>query len=223
MSFGFKFFPLKDLFYSIFPTVGTYGGYLNGVAPKLIPNVWVALGAGLIVSVILAAIFRADNIRNYKKSLAEILATGYFINFTGRLGKLLRNKTPVEFSFPDNSVKIFNADQLSVEIGMPVNIKALTLYAEKVEQEADIVYVREKSFSEPYWLRAKLKDNKLIIYEFPRTLFSLSAYLKTEFSDEQSAERNSRKFYMYFQKKIEQLRIEHSGEIANSRLNFISV
>lgn len=223
MPIGFKFFPVKDLFYSIFPTVGTYGGYLNGVAPKLIPNVWVALGAGLIASVILAIIFRADNIRNYRKSLAEILATGYFINFTGRLGKLLRNKTPLEFSFPDNSVKIFNADQLSVEIGLPVNIKALTLYAEKVEQEADIVYVREKSFSEPYWLRAKLKDDKLIIYEFPRTLFSLSAYLKTEFSDEQSAERNSRRFYSYFQKKIEQLRIEHSGEITNSRLNFISV
>lgn len=223
MTLGLKFFPLKDLFYSIFPTVGTYGGYLNGVAPKLIPNVWVALGAGLIGSVILAIIFRADNIRNYKKSLAEILATGYFINFTGRLGKLLRNKTPLEFSFPDNSVKSFSAEQLSVEIGMPVNLKSLNQYAEKVEQEADIVYVREKSFSEPYWLRAKVKNDKLIIYEFPRTLFSLSGYLKSDFSDEQSAERNSRKFYFYFHKKIEQLRIEHSGEIANSRLNFISV
>jgi len=223
MKIGFKFFPVKDLFYSVFPTVGTYGGYINGVAPTFFPNLWIAISIGLVASIILAIIFHSDNVKTYKKSLAEILATGYFMNFTGRLGRLLKTKTPIEFSFPDNSIKIFTSDKISVEIGLPVNLSSLSKYSESVEQRADIIYVREQSSSEPFWLRANVENDKLVIYEFPRTLFSLSKYLKTEFADRQSADKNSKKIYSYFHKKIEQLRIEHSSEISNDKLNFISV
>lgn len=223
MKFSLKFFPVKDLFFSVFPTVGTYGGYINGFAPKLFPNIWVAIGIGLAASVGLALLFHTDNVNAYKKSLAEILATGYFMNFTGRLGKLLKSKTPIEFSFPDNSVKSFSTEKIVVEIGLPVNLSSLSKYSERVEQDADIVYVREESMSEPYWLRAKILDGRLVIFEFPRTLFSLSKYLKTEFIDRESADRNSRKIYHFFHKKIEQLRIEHSSEISNDKLNFVMV
>lgn len=223
MTLGFKFFPLKDLFYSVFPTVGTYGSYANGIAPELFPNKWVAIAIGVVASIALAVIFRTDNIKTYKKSLAEILATGYFMNFTGRLGRLLKSKSPIEFSFPDKSVKTFTANKISVEIGLPKNLSSLNKYAESVEQNADIIYLREESSSEPFWLRAKIENEKLIIYEFPRTLFSLSKYLKSEFSDKKSADKNSKIIYSYFHNKIEQLRIEHSSEISNDKLNFISV
>lgn len=223
MKLGFRFFPLKDLFYSVFPTVGTYGSYANGIAPDLFPNKWMAIGIGVVASVVLAVIFHADNVKTYKKSLAEILATGYFMNFTGRLGKLLKSKSPMEFSFPDKSVKIFTSDNIRVEIGLPVNLSALSRYAEQVEQKADIIYLREESGSEPFWLRARIEDGKLIIYEFPRTLFSLSKYLTAEFPDKARADKNSKKIYSYFHSKIEQLRIEHSSEISNGKLNFISV
>lgn len=223
MRFSLKFFPIKDLFFSVFPTVGTYGGYINGFAPKLFPNIWVAIGIGLVASVGLALLFHTDNVNAYKKSLAEILATGYFMNFTGRLGKLLKSKVPIEFSFPDHSIKKFTTDNISVEIGLPVNLSSLSKYSEQVEQDADIVYVREESMSEPYWLRASLKNDRLVIYEFPRTLFSLSKYLKAEFIDRESADKNSRKMYHFFHKKIEQLRIEHSSEISNDKLKFIQV
>lgn len=223
MKFSFKFLPLKDLFYSVFPTVGTYGGYLQGIAPKFFPNMWTAIGIGLLISVILAIIFYRENVKAYKKSLAEILATGYFMNFTGRFGKLLRTKTPIHFSFPDDSIKTFNSDQITVEIGMPRSLKSLNKYCEMVENNFDIVYVREDTHSEPFWIRATIKKDKLKIYEFPRTLFSLSRYLKADFMDQKSAERNSKKIYKFFRKKIEQLRIEFSSEISNDKLNFKNV
>ena len=218
MKFSFKFLPVKDLFYSVFPTVGTYSGYLQGVAPKFFPNVWTAIGIGLLVSVILAVIFYTENVKTYKKSLAEILATGYFMNFTGRLGKLLKTKTPIHFSFPDGSIKAFTSDQISVEIGMPQSLASLSKYCEMVEENADIIYVREATYSEPFWLRAKTDHDKLLIYEFPRTLFSIPRYLKADFSDQENAEKNSRKIFSFFQEKIDQLRIEYSSEISNDKL-----
>ena len=220
MKFSFKFLPIKDLFYSIFPTVGTYGGYLEGVAPKIFPNIWVAIGIGLVISVLLAVLFYRENVKEYKKSLAEILATGYFMNFTGRFGKLLRTKSPIHFSFPDNSIKTFTADQITVEVGMPTDLSSLNNYSEMVENKYDIVYVREDTYSEPFWVRATTDEDNLVIYEFPRTLFSLSRYLKDDFKDQRSAEKNSNKIYQFFHKKIDQLRIEYSSEISNDKLIF---
>lgn len=223
MKLSLKFFPIKDLFYSVVPTAGTYGGYIQGVAPEFFPNVWIAIILGLVLSIILALVFYYENIRAYKKSLAEILATGYFMNFTGRLGKLLKTKTPIDFSFPDGSIKTFTSDAIRVEIGMPISLASLNAYCEKVEMNADIVYVREQTQSEPFWIRANVEDNKLVIYEFPRTLFSISRYMKQDFTDADKAEKNSKRIYSFFHNKINQLRIEYSSEISNSKLNFISV
>jgi len=223
MRLNLRFFPVKDMFYSVVPTAGTYGGYLQGIAPEFFPNVWIAIGVGLVLSVILALIFYFENVRNYKKSLAEILATGYFMNFTGRLGKLLKTKTPIHFSFPDGSVKTFTSSLINVEIGMPESLSSLNKYSEMVEMNSDIIYVREETYSEPFWLRANIQDEKLTIYEFPRTLFSISRYMRKDFLNTEMAEKNSRKIYSFFHQKIDQLRIEYSNEISNERLNFISV
>ncbi|MEM8999719.1 MAG: STING domain-containing protein [Bacteroidota bacterium] len=223
MKLSFKFLPLKDLFYSVFPTVGTYNGYLQGMAPEFFPNIWTAIAIGLIMSVILAIIFYRENVKAYKKSLAEILATGYFMNFTGRLGKLLKTKTPIHFSFPDDSIRTFKSNQIQVEVGMPKSLHSLNKYAEMVEDNFDILYVREDTYSEPFWVRATVKENSLVIYEFPRTLFSISRYLKADFLDAKKAEKNSKKIYRFFQEKIEQLRIEFSNEISNDKLHFKTV
>jgi hypothetical protein len=223
MKLSFKFFPIKDLFYSVVPTAGTYGGYIQGIAPDFLPNKWIAIIVGVVLSVILALVFYYENVKAYKKSLAEILATGYFMNFTGRLGKLLKTKTPIHFSFPDGSIKTFTSDAIQVEIGMPVSLASLNAYSEKVEMNSDIVYVREQTSSEPFWIRANVEDNKLVIYEFPRTLFSISRYMKQDFTDAAKAEKNSKRIYAFFHEKIDQLRIEYSSEISNSKLNFVAV
>ncbi|HZY81593.1 MAG TPA: STING domain-containing protein [Cyclobacteriaceae bacterium] len=223
MPLSLKFFSIKDMFYSVVPTAGTYGGYLNGLAPNLFTNIWIAVGIGVGVSIVLAFLFYIENVRAYKRSLAEILATGYFMNFTGRLGKLLRSKAPVDFQFPDNTVRTFDTANIRVEIGMPATLASLSAYSNSVERNADIIYVREQTGSEPFWLRAKVQGDLLVIYEFPRTLFSLSRYLKADFSNKDAAEKNSKQIYSYFQEKIDQLRIEYVSEISEDKLDFKTV
>lgn len=220
MSINFKFLPLKDLFYSVFPTVGTYGGYLEGVAPSIFPNPWISLGIGLLVSVILALIFYLENVRAYKKSLAEILATGYFMNFTGRLGKLLQSKAPINFLFPDGNTLTFTSDQIHIEIGLPKDLTSLKQYADNAIKESKVVYIREATQSEPFWVRAKVDGNNLTIFEFPRTLFALPSYLKEDFKDPKSAQKHSRKIFTYFREYIERLQISASQEIPLANMAF---
>ncbi|MBK1438467.1 hypothetical protein JHJ32_00580 [Parapedobacter sp. ISTM3] len=223
MKFGLKFLPVKDMFYSVIPTVGTYLEYLNGADNALFKNLWVSLGVGLVVSLALAILFYRENVKTFKKSLAEILAVGYFNHFSGRLGKLVKSKVPVDFSFPDNSLKTFTTDKINVEIGIPKNFSSLCSYANAVERKAEIVYVREASQSEPFWLRANIDNDSLLIYEYPRTLFSLPKYLKDDFGDSEKAEKSSVEVYAYFKQKINQLRIAYANEIADDRLHFIDV
>ena len=160
------------MFYSVIPTVGTYLEYLKGTDNTIFKNLWFSLGVGLVLSLALAVLFYRENVKIFKKSLAEILAVGYFNHFSGRLGKLVKSKIPIDFSFPDNSLKSFTSDKIKVEIGMPRNFSSLCTYCNKVEQNAEIIYVREKSQSEPFWLRANIDHDILLIYEYPRTLFS---------------------------------------------------
>jgi hypothetical protein len=106
---------------------------------------------------------------------------------------------------------------------MPKSLSSLVKYSEKVEMNSDIVYVREETYSEPFWIRANVQDEKLIVYEFPRTLFSISRYMRKDFTNSKKAEKNSKKIYSFFSEKIDQLRIEYANEISNERLNFVSV
>jgi len=223
MTFSLKFFPIKDLIFSVIPTVGTYFGYLQGVSPEILPNKYYAIGIGLLASLILAIIFYRENVKSYKKSLAELLATGYFMNFTGRLGKLLKSKVPINFRFQDGSIQSFDTKTIFVEIGIPGSLQALTAYSNSVENNSEIMYVTDATGSEPFWLRGNVEENTLLIYEFPRTLFSLATYLKTEFDDIKKAEKKSKRIYGYFQKKIEELRILNSNLLPQDRFVFKQV
>ena len=222
MTITFKFFPFKDLLFSIIPTIGTYGGYLDGIVK--FPNKYEALGAGLIVSIGLGIIFHAENVRTYKKSLAEILAMGYFMNFTGRLAKLLKGRAEIGFSFAERSVIYYPPDKVNVEVGIPGSLTALVSYCNSVEAKADVAYIRESTKNDPYWVRAtKQNDGTITIYEFPRTLFALNRYLEREFSDAAKADKNSKKIYQYFDEKLKQLKIQHSNEFPEDRIKFVAV
>lgn len=220
MSFSFKFLPVKDLIFSVVPTVGTYLSYLQGLSTEFLPNKFVAILIGLIASIALAVIFYSENVKSYKKSLAEILATGYFMNFTGKLGALLKSKKPIEFIFPKNIVKSFYSDSIMIEIGIPNSLKTLVEYNELVESNSEIIYVETSELSEPLWLRGKVTKDVLTIYEVPRTLFSIQKYLKSDFSSTQQAQKKSKKIYNYFNDKIDKLRIENSQLIPTKNLKF---
>ena len=223
MSFDLKFLPIKDLIFSVIPTVGTYVSYVQGLSPDLLPSKVIAVLIGMIASIILAVIFYRENVKSYKKDLARILATGYFMNFTGKLGNILKSKVPVRFQFPDESVKSFMPENITVEIGIPKTLNRLKKYSDKIASESDIIYLRESSQSEPFWLRGHDEEDHLTIYEYPRTLFAISKYLKSELSDIKRSEKRSKKIFKYFIDQIDELKVEYADQFASGRFKFIEV
>ncbi len=208
------------MIFSIVPTVGTYLSYLQGLSTTILPDKLMAILIGLLASIILAIIFYTENVRTYKKSLAEILATGYFMNITGKLGILLKSKIPIDFIFPNNEKRSFSTDQILVEIGIPKSLNSLISFSEKVESDSELIYVDNSNLNDPFWLRGKVTDHRLTIFEFPRTLFSIPKYLKSDFNTASKAEKKSKKIYAYFNDKIEKLRIENSQLIPTKKLKF---
>ena len=159
--------------------------------------------------------------RNYKKSLAEILAMGYMTNFTGRLGKTLKGKTELELSFPDKSVLKIQPQKINVLVSLPASMSSLKSLADLTEAETEIVYIREATMAEPYWVRGiKGSDDTFTIREFPRTLFALPKYLKKDFPDIETSEKKSKRIFRYFNDKIEQLRVEYSQDLPENQIVF---
>ena len=220
MGFSFKFFPLKDLIFSVVPTVGTYFGYLQGMTPELMPNKWIALGIGLVASLLLAIFFYRDNVKSYKKSLAEILATGYFLNFTERMGRLLQSKLPYKILIGDLEGQPVSPENIHVEIAIPSSAEALKSYANMIDKATEKVFLEDPSTGEPIWLKGRIENDRLVIYDFPRTLFALQSYLKSDFSDPKKEAKRSKKIFAYFSDKIKELRNERISDLLSERLEF---
>ncbi|MBT8258122.1 MAG: hypothetical protein KJO49_06590 [Bacteroidia bacterium] len=223
MSFSFKFLPVKDLIFSVIPTIGTYLGYLQGVTPDLLANKYVAIGVGLVASIILAFVFYKENVKSYKRSLAEILATGYVMNFTERMGRLLQSKLPYKILIDDLEGQPISPDNIYVEIAIPKSMQALKDYANTVDEETTTVFLEDPSSGQPIWLRGKLEKDDLYIYDFPRTLFALRNYLKADFSNPKKEAKRSKKIFAYFSDKVDELREERISDFLSNRINFKTI
>ncbi|NNF82785.1 MAG: hypothetical protein HKM99_08590 [Flavobacteriaceae bacterium] len=223
MSFSFKFLPVKDLIFSVIPTIGTYLGYLQGVTPDLLANKYVAIGVGLVASIILAFVFYKENVKSYKRSLAEILATGYVMNFTERMGRLLQSKLPYKILVGDLEGQPISPDNIYVEIAIPKSMQALKDYANTVDEETTTVFLEDPSSGQPIWLRGKLEKDDLYIYDFPRTLFALRNYLKADFSNPKKEAKRSKKIFAYFSDKVDELREERISDFLSNRINFKTI
>lgn len=214
----FKFLTFKDVVFSIVPTVGTYLGYLK--ENPMFQNLWVSLAIGIGAMSLLLFIFSQENAKTYRRSLAEILAVGYFYNFTSRLGKILKSKAPIEFTFVDNTTLAFPIEKITVEIAIPKSYTSLVTYSNQVESITEIAYIREQSKTEPFWLRTQKTQNDLTVFEFPRTLFALPLYLEKDFKE---SDQSSQKIFQYFGEKLKTLKNTHLQEIDGSRIQFKEV
>ena len=222
MALSFKFFSFKDFVFSVVPTAASYEGYLQDLVPmELLSNKIAELGVGAGLSILLALVFYRDNVRSYKKSLAEILATGYFSNFTGRLGRLLQFTDPHTFIFPGDIEHRVNSEDIEVHVEIPKSFSALKKYSKNVKKNYPIAYLKDSPTKDPMWVRGVVKDDgKMIIYEYPRTLFAIPTYLKKDFATEVKAEKNSKKLFGYFNAKINSLRNEYSRDIDEEKIHF---
>jgi hypothetical protein len=222
MPVNIRFFPFKDFIFSVVPTAASYEGYLRDLVPlELLSNKFVELGVGATLSLLLALVFYRENIKSYKKSLAEILATGYFSNFTGRLGRVLQVNKPLGFIFPDGRELQVKPRDIQVKAALPTSLKALKQYSDDIKEKYPIAFLKDPPMQDPIWVRALVKDDgKMIIYEYPRTLFALPSYLKKDFANPSKADKSSQKLFAYFNAKIETFQIEFSQDIPEGRIHF---
>ncbi len=222
MALSIKFFPFKDFIFSVVPTAASYEGYLKDLVPlELLSNKFVELGVGAGISILLALVFYRENVRSYKKSLAEILATGYFSNFTGKLGRVLQGNKSLTFIFPDDKENQVHPENIEVQVALPISLVALKKHSDDVKKNFQIAYLKDSPTQDPFWVRAKVNDDgSMIIYEYPRTLFALPSYLKKDFENLSKAEKNSKKLFSYFKQKLEGLRIQFSQDIPEDRIHF---
>ncbi|MCE2612620.1 hypothetical protein LVD13_06525 [Flavobacteriaceae bacterium D16] len=220
-----KFFPFKDLVFSVVPTAASYEGYLKDMVPlELLSNKFVELGVGAGLSLLLALVFYRENIRSYKKSLAEILATGYFSNFTGKLGRVLQTNKPLTFIFPNGVEHQVYPDNIQVQVALPNSLSSLKKYSGDVKKKCQIAYLKDSPTQDPFWVRGVINGGgKMTIYEYPRTLFALPSYLRKDFDDEVTAEKNSKTLFRYFNAKIESFRIEFSQDIPENNIHFTDI
>lgn len=83
-----KFLSVYDVLISLLPSVSS----TLGVVPYF-ESPWIPLLIGAIILVIVLAVIFESNMKKKENALAEIIATGYFINFLEPLTKMSRAST----------------------------------------------------------------------------------------------------------------------------------
>lgn len=197
----------KDVLFTGAPTAGTYTGYVNGYLNDLLPswlihNSWLALTITLFLFLILLGVLYYFNSEAHKKSLAEVLATGYYLNFSGKLSSLLKQESDITFSRKTGALTV-KPGKVKLKLILPLSKNELETISSSIDENSEIGYIDTKPFVEPnLWLKIKAdtESGAVTIYEFPRTLFALPHYLSSEYT-----ESNSKKIHQAFNKKFIQL------------------
>lgn len=198
---------IKDILFSGAPTAGTYTGYLNGYLNDYLPK-WLienpAIGLALTLAIFLIVIIILYWVNNeaHKRSLAEILANSYFLNFSGKLTSLLRQGTDVAFT-RSSGKWVVKPGALKLEVHLPTSKEKLRQISSAIDRETEIAYIDSNPFVEPAWwvkIKVDAANGKVTILETPRILFALPNYLSSEYTL-----RSSKKLHSAFNKKFTQL------------------
>jgi hypothetical protein len=209
---------VKDVVFSSIPTVPTYTGLLNGVLP-----VWftenhafmILTGIGIFI-VFLTLLFFYNKEAN-KKSLAQILATGYFQNFSGKLYFLLTQNQELSFLLPNQQISKVHPKNVFVEIILPQSRDALRSQTAHINSTTQIAYIDSNPFNEPFWVRIKQhEDDTVTIVEIPRTLFALPKFLSEAYTQQASV-----KMHAAFNKKFKQLIEDNANIIPVHQFNIV--
>lgn len=205
---------IKDIVFSSIPTVPTYTGMLNGVLPD-----WMAKSTAFLITfglvifgIFLLLLFHFNNEAN-KRSLAQILATGYFQNFSGKLYFLLTQNNDLTFMLSNNVTYKVNPSQIQVEITLPSSLEDLRNKTAEINKDTTIAYIDSNPFNEPFWVRIKRTgENGVTIYEIPRTLFAIPKYLSESYS-----QQTSFKMHKAFNKKFKQILQDNSNLVPTQK------
>ncbi len=198
---------IKDVLFTGAPTAGTYTGYVNGYLNSLLPkwmieNPWLTFVITAFLFVVVLFIIYYFNYEARKKSLGEVLATGYFLNFSGKLTSMLKQQSEITF-IRASGTQTIPIQQIRLDVMLPTSKSALEKVASDIEGTSEIAYLGNRSFSDPdLWVRITedTSDGLFKIMDFPRTLFALPRYLSAEYT-----ENTSRRIHKAFNEKFTQL------------------
>lgn len=204
---------VKDIIFSSIPTVPTYTGMLNGILPGwLTKNSNLLVITGLVIFIIFLLLLFFFNNEANKKSLAQILATGYFQNFSGKLFFLLTQNNNLTFMLSNNTSYTVSPSNVEVEVLLPTSLDGLRKKTADINASTQIAYIDSNPFNEPFWVRIKADGNNVTIYEIPRTLFAIPKYLSESYSQQKSF-----KMHAAFNKRFKQILQDNSNIIPANR------
>jgi hypothetical protein len=194
-----EFLSVMDFGISLMPSLVSIIGTL-----PYFERPWIPVIIGVAVLFGLIALFIHNNLGKKERALAEILATGYFINFLEPLAKNVGKTTEVYFRNKESS-KYFAIECIEITIYMPMNSDSLVEISEvlnnqKGYENIDIINAKDGT---PFWARAKVEKDRLKIADFPRTLFSLPRFVKISLGH--TKPKKIRQYYEGFAEKLEDL------------------
>lgn len=190
------FISVIDVAVSILPSFVSIIGTLPYFESPLVP-----LLLGTVTLFLLLGFFIHSNLDKKEKALAEILATGYFINFLEPLSKNIGKRT--EVLFRDTGDRTFyDLNNISITIYLPLSSESLTEISDILNQNpqyANIDILNAKDGT-PFWARAINETGQLKIADFPRTLFSLPRFVKISLGQKRA--KKLKKYYESFADKL---------------------
>jgi len=194
-----EFISIIDVAVSLLPSAISVIGALPYFESPFIP-----VFIGIVILFILIGLFIQTNLTKKEKALAEILATGYFINFLEPLSKNIGKTTEIIFR-ENGERKFFNLKNIEITIYLPLTSESLVEISDELNNNEsyvniDIINVKDGT---PFWTRAKVDSGTLKIADFPRTLFSLPRFVKINFGQKRA--KKLKKYYESFNEKLSDL------------------
>ncbi len=194
-----NFITVYDVLVSILPSaLSTFGTILIFDSP------FIPLIIGLLILFLVLGALIQINLIKKEKALAEILATGYFINFLEPLVDNIHLKTEIHFTDSEQKNE-FEQSKIKIHLFVPASTDAL--------EKVDLDFKENKAYKNiqlnnaqtggKIWLKAIEDKDEITLFDFPRTLFSLPKFIKKNIGKRKDA--SMKKYYDSFYTKLESL------------------
>lgn len=190
-SLGF----LKEAIGSIIPTALGYYGLEAKIGWKY------ATIIALLFAVLMFLIMIYAKLEEYAKSISKVLAIGYFKNFVEKIVYLLQSISDEEivFIFKNETIAV-NKKNIEVKLFMVKSQDELTAVRTKINEETKSAYIQIKATNRPFFVDAcyDKENQKLYIYDCPRTLLSLKDYVSLTEGNDEKLNAETKGFYKFF-------------------------
>ena len=207
----------KELMVSFIPSVLAYLDFLKRIFTET-----EALVIAFVVLCLSVFILMFIKITEYRRCVSKALATGYFKNFVEKLVVKFNSKQEDKINFIlNNGTKEFLPKQITIKIYLPDSEDSLRRKDIEIQQLAGITYVDSNAFNRPFFVWAKEENNKLVIYDLPRTLFSLKHYVTTEIDEAAKLTKETKPFYELFNSEFEKLWLKLDMEGLDINLEYV--